>query len=101
MKDKQDLNIQHNFTYRLPKSIQDKIVEPLDLSCEIDHENKSKNGGKSDNKQDNKNQIKSIKDIVSDPDPSHSKKMKTSRRQMPKDERWQGYLHETIPPRDM
>jgi hypothetical protein len=27
--------------------------------------------------------------------------MKTSRRQMPKDERWQGYLHETIPPRDM
>ncbi len=71
MQEKQDLIIQHNFTYCLPKMIQDKLIGSLDTTPDNDNMNKYKNRGKGDHKQDNKNQIKSLKDIVSDPDPSH------------------------------
>jgi hypothetical protein len=75
MQDKQDLIIQHNFTYRLPKSILDKLTIPLDNHHDLDNKHKNKEGGKNEGKNDGKpgpkHQIKSLKDIVTDPDPSH------------------------------
>jgi hypothetical protein len=38
---------------------------------EKDNKNKFRHGGKHDGKHEHKNQIRSLKDIVTDPDPSH------------------------------
>jgi hypothetical protein len=74
MQYKENLIIQHNFTYRLPKSILDKRVDPIDKNLEFNSKNKYKEGGKGDGKSDGKHgqkhQIKSLKFIVIDPDPS-------------------------------
>lgn len=70
MQEKQDLIIQHNFSYRLQKSIQDKIGKLFDASPDLS-KNKIKNSGKDDANKDNKSQIKSQKDIVCDQVPSH------------------------------
>ncbi len=60
MQDKQDLIIQHNFTYRLPKSLQDKLNQMNETSIttpEKESKNKFRNGGKPDGKPDYKNKI--------------------------------------------
>jgi hypothetical protein len=68
----QDWIVQQNFTYYLPKSIQDKLVESLPKIPDEDNKKKiNKNGGKGGGKLDAKNEITSLKDIVIDPDPSH------------------------------
>ncbi len=74
MQDKQDLIIQHNFSYRLPKSLQDKLNQRNETSIttpEKESKNKFRQGAKNDGKPDHKNQIRSLKDIITDPDPSH------------------------------
>lgn len=68
----QDWIVQQNLIYCLPKSIQDKLVESLPKIPDEDNKNKfNKNGGKGGGKLDAKNKITSLKDIVTDPDPSH------------------------------
>jgi len=73
MSDKRDLIVEHNFTYNIPKLLQDKVVKPpQDLP---DQENGQKFKGKVDkgNKdKDNKNGLKSLKDIIVDNDPNHA-----------------------------
>jgi hypothetical protein len=75
MQDKQDLIIQHNFTYRLPKVILDKFQESTDKKTGGLKGDKDKDlfPGKQDGKQEGKQEhkVKSMKDIVMNHDPAH------------------------------
>jgi len=74
MSDKRDLIVEHNFTYTIPKLLQDKVLKPpQDLP---DHDKgqkflKGKND-KDPKDKDNKNGLKSLKDIIVDNDPNHA-----------------------------
>lgn len=72
MQDKQDLIIQHNFTYRrLPKVILDKFQEiPDKKGGGKGDKQKDQVLGKNESKQDH-NKIKSMKDVIMNHDPSH------------------------------
>jgi hypothetical protein len=69
MQDKQDLIIQHNFTYRLPKVILDKLQETNDKKSVNKDKEKEQLPGKQEGKNDQK--IKSIKDVLMNHDPNH------------------------------
>jgi len=77
MSEKRDLTIQHNFTYNIPKLLQDKFSKSN--SPDID-ENEKENigkeiagkGNKLKGDKDLKNQFKSWKDIITDNDPKHA-----------------------------
>lgn len=75
IQDKQDLIIQHNFTYKLPKFVLGKLSEPtnknMDLDNTIKYMESRRNDGKEDGKHGQKQQIKSLKYIVTDPDSFH------------------------------
>lgn len=70
MHEKQDSITQYNFTYRLPTAILDKITETLNSKESGKVSKKYKWKGKN-GKFEHKNQITSLKDIVTDNDPSH------------------------------
>jgi len=70
MQEKQDLIIQHKCSYRLPKTIQDKITELSDVSPELS-KYKIKSDGKNNADKDRKSLIKHQKEIIYDQDPSH------------------------------
>lgn len=69
MHNKRDLIIQHDFFYHLPKLLKDKILPPPpkdDLSRD-----KNRTQGKEGQGKVHKNHVKSIKEIITDPDPSN------------------------------
>jgi hypothetical protein len=71
MQEKQDMIIQHNFTYKLPKVILDKLQKSTDKKGAYKGEKeKDQLSGKHEGKQD-QNKIKSIKDVLMNQDPSH------------------------------
>jgi hypothetical protein len=70
MQEKQDLIIQHNFTYKLPKIIMDKLQESSDKKGnQKNDKEKDHHLGKNEGKQDQK--VKSIKDVLMNQDSSH------------------------------
>jgi hypothetical protein len=70
MQDKQDLIIQHNFTYKLPKIILDKLQDIPDKKIGNKEKEKDHISGKQEGKQD-QNKSMSIKDVLMNNDPSH------------------------------
>jgi len=65
MSDKRDLIVEHNFTYNIPKLLQDKVMKPPQDLPDQDKGQKFKGKIDKDNKdKDNKNGLKSLKDIL-------------------------------------
>jgi hypothetical protein len=71
MQDKRDLIIQHNFSYHLPKLLKDKLLTILTPIQDDLLKDKNRFQGKGGQDKDPKNHIKSLKDIITDPDLSH------------------------------
>jgi hypothetical protein len=77
MSEQRDLTIQHNFTYNIPKLLQDKFSKSKSPNIdEKEKENIGKaiagKGNKLKGDKDLKNQFKSWKDIITDNDPKHA-----------------------------
>jgi hypothetical protein len=73
MSEKRDLIIQYNFTYNIPKLLQDKLIKPKPTDTgNKDEKDKEGKGNKLKGDKDNKNKFKSLKDIVTDNDPKHA-----------------------------
>jgi hypothetical protein len=73
MSDKRDLIVEHNFTYNIPKLLQDKVMKPPQDLLNQDKGQKFKGKIDKDNKDnDDKNGLKSLKDIIVDNDPNHA-----------------------------
>jgi hypothetical protein len=69
--DKRDLIIAHNFTYNIPRVLQDKLAN-LKTPEQDDRENPNGKNTKLKGDKDPKNQFKSWKDIITDNDPKHA-----------------------------
>ncbi len=74
MSNKRDLIIEHNFTYTIPKLLQDKVLKPPQDVLDQDKSQKFLKGknDKDVKDKDNKNGFKSLKDIIVDNDPNHT-----------------------------
>lgn len=73
MSGKRDLIIQYNFSYNIPKLLQDKLTKPKPTdTSDKDEKNKDGKGNNGKVDKDNKNKFKSWKDIVTDNDPKHA-----------------------------
>jgi hypothetical protein len=70
MSDKRDLIVQHNFTYNIPKMIHDKLVKKFPVDTEDKEKIPKVNKVKTD--KDQKQNLKSLKVIIMDNNPSHA-----------------------------
>lgn len=72
MSEKQDLIIQHNFKYNMPKVLRDKLFQSKKPEPYMKDEQGKANKHLGDKDKDKKNQFKSWKDIITDNDPKHA-----------------------------
>jgi len=72
MADKRVLIVQHNFTYNIPKALQDKLENLYQNDVDEKDKNQKLFKGKGEKEKDPKGNLKSIKDIIVDNDPKHA-----------------------------
>jgi hypothetical protein len=75
MSDKKDLIIQYNFSFNLPRLLQEKMIKPKSSNAnekDFKSNGKDKDGRKLKGDKDNKNKFKSWKHIVMDNNTKHA-----------------------------